>query len=221
VKESTLPEEDMIESKVRRGVDRRTFVHASHTPENALTWRTKGQRSHVLWPWREAVNRKFAERPRCLRLAWILDFLFGDDGFAFATDAWFERKIGLPINKVQETLLALERGEAIIRASAIVDDKAQRRIWPSSLIIPPTVGDMDTPHPGTKTPPTVGGHTKYYRKNSRENGLSTTARAALRDAELRESKTQDREWIRANGAMAEGPAKPHPSLPSSPRGEDL
>lgn len=205
MKELKLSEEDASESEAKQRPDRRTFVHASHTPENAVTWRTKGQRSHVLWPWREAVSRKFAERPRCLRLAWLLDHLFGDYGFAFPTDAWVERKIGLPINKVQETLLALERGEAIIRASAIVDDRAQRRIWPNSLIIPPT----------------VGGHTKYYRKSSRENGLSTTARAAQRDAELRESKTQNCERMRANGAMAEGPAQPHPSLPSSPRGEDL
>jgi hypothetical protein len=205
----------------RHSLDRRTYVHASHTPPDALTWRTATQRNRVLWPWREAVNRKFAERPRCLRVAWLLDCLFGLDGYAFATDSWFERKIGLPINKVQEALLALEQGAAIIRASAIVYGKAQRRIWPNSLIIPPTVGDMDTPHGGSEIPPTVGRHTQYYKNNSRKNGLSTTALAALRDAELRESKAQDRQWMRANGASAEGPAQPHPSLPSSPRGEDL
>jgi hypothetical protein len=208
------------QSVTKRPLDRRTFVHASYSPPGALTWRTPAQRGKVLWSWREAVNRKFAERPRCLRVAWLLDCLFGSDGYAFATDSWFERKIGLPINKVQEALLALEQGVAIIRASAIVDDKAQRRIWPSSLIIPPTVGDMDTPHGGCVIPPTVGGHTKYYRKNSQKNGLSTTAQAALRDAELRESKIHNREWMRANGAKAEGPAQPHPSLPCAPRGED-
>jgi hypothetical protein len=215
-----LSEADVRESKAPRGADRRNFVHASHTPPDALAWRTPAQRNKALWPWREAVNRKFAERPRCLRVAWLLDCLFGEDGYAFATDSWFERKICLPVNKVQEALLALEQGLAIIRASAIVEGKAQRRIWPSSLIIPPTVGNMDTPHRGCEIPPTVGRHTQYYRKSSQKNGLSTTALAARRAATLRETKGQDRESMRADGALAEGPAKPHPAL-TNRRAEDL
>jgi hypothetical protein len=198
------------DSPARRSADRRTFVHESYTPADALTWRTARQRNLALWPWRKAVNREFAERARCLRVAWVLDIMFGSDGFAFMADSWFEREVGLPINKVQEALLALEQGGAIIRASTYIEGKAQRRIWPSALILPPTVGDSDTPHRGIEIPPTAGRHTQYYRKNGGNNGLSSTAMAALKESNIRNTKRLDREGMRAKGAMAGGPAKPHP-----------
>lgn len=200
----------------RQSADKRKFVHESHVPEGALTWRSAKQRNVALWAWRNAVSREFAERPRCLRVAWSLDSLFGGDGFAFPADSWFERRIGLPVNKVQQALLALENGGAIIRASAIVDGLAQRRIWPSSQIIPPTVGGDDTPHRGMNIPPTVGGHTQYYKKNRSKSPFSNTLSLARRDAELREAKSQNVSWMRGVDAPAVGPAEPYPEARCSP-----
>ena len=63
----------------------------------------------------------------------------------------------MPVNKVQQVLKDLEDAGAIVRASSFVAGKAQRRIWPSTKIIPPVVGGI---HPPTTTgliPPTAGG----------------------------------------------------------------
>ena len=85
-------------------------------------------------------------------------------GFAYATDGYLSRKLGIPANKIQASLCELESGGAIIRASVFVRGEAQRRIWPSSEIIkrsPPVTGGVDTPRHRSEHPPLLGGQNTY------------------------------------------------------------
>jgi hypothetical protein len=97
----------------------------------------------------------FAERPRCLRVAWALDGLFnGKSGYAYPVNAHLANMTGLPINKVQEALLTLESDCAIVRLTIVrPNGQEQRVIYPANALIPtPTVGVGVTPTVG------VGGH---------------------------------------------------------------
>ena len=110
-----------------------------------------------------------------MRVAWTLEWLFCDDGYAFPGDTYLSRKLDIPINKIQSCLTDLERGGAIIRASVFVNGKPERHIWPSSKII-----EVHTPR---------NRGTEYLRKAPpRQNRrlTTTTQDAARRDAELRE-----------------------------------
>ena len=111
-------------------------------PSGALTWGSAAERNRKLIPWRRAISMTFAERPRCLRVAWALDGLFnGKCGYAYPVNADLTNMTGLPINKVQDTLLALESDGAILRITRVSGGRRQRLIYPATALLPtPTVG---------------------------------------------------------------------------------
>jgi hypothetical protein len=141
-------------------------------PEHALTWKTSAQRAARMYNWQCAVMTKFNINHRVLRIAWLLFSLFQKEGYAYATDSYISKKLGIQINHVQAALTALERAGAIARASWFVDGKPQRRIWPSTKIIPPTAGGIYSPCWGVSIPPAAG--VKYpLRQGDRFNTKST------------------------------------------------
>src|SRR6516225_5324139 len=113
-------------------------------PPGALTWASGAERNRKLIPWRRAISMTFAERPRCLRVAWALDGLFnGKSGYAYPGNHGLANMTGLPINKVQDALLALESGGAILRITLVTPGGGwpQRLIYPATALLPtPTVG---------------------------------------------------------------------------------
>jgi len=184
--------------RVRR--QQRRFIKDGASPDEALRWFSPRQKTRSLRQWRQITGKLFAEHGRCLRIAWTLEWLFGQDGFAYPTDTFLSRELGIPIKKVQSGLLALEKGGVIIRMSVFVNGKVERRIWPSKANIPPTVGNMDTPHDGLNIPPTVGRQNTQEGKRSSRVNLSSTALAARRSADLAEQKRKDRESETEQGA---------------------
>lgn len=183
--------------QVRR--QQRRFIKDSVSPPNALRWFTSKQKTRLLRQWRSATSRKFAEHARCLRIAWALEWLFGKEGYAFPTDAFLSRELGMPINKVQAGLLALERKQSIIRMSVFVDGKAERRIWPSGADIHPMVGNTDTPHHAADLYPTVGRQNLQEGKRQRKAILSNTVLQARRAAEINHRR-QSRGFEEPDGA---------------------
>src|SRR5215472_5044489 len=124
-------------------------------PAGALTWGSAAEHNRKLIPWRRAISMTFAERPRCLRVAWALDGLFnGKSGYAYPVNADLANMTGLPINKVQDTLLALESDGAILRITRVTSGgRRERLIYPATALLPtPAVGVAVTPTMG------VGGH---------------------------------------------------------------
>lgn len=178
----------------------RRFIDARDIPANAIRWRTPAEKAKRLDAWRMAVGRHFASSARVLRVAWTLEWMFGPEGFAFATDAYLERKLGIPVIKIQAALQELEKAGAVIRASVFIRDKAQRRVWPSTEIVAaifPTVGNIDTPHGGLKPIP-HGGETEDLLRGQRPKTrqFSSTVNDARKAAELREAKVRERERLR-------------------------
>jgi len=171
-----------------RSPSRRRFIREGSRPAEALIWANNRTRPHALRKWRCAVSAAISDRPRCLRVAWTLEWLFGVNGYAYPTDSFLARELGIQIKHVQAALQHLEKVGAIIRASVFVNGRPERRIWPSSAIIPPTVGNTDTPHDGADLPPVTGRQNTQEGKNTRRMFISSTANAARRDAELREAK---------------------------------
>ena len=88
----------------------------------------------------------FAEQPRCLRVAWALDLLFNaKSGYAYPLNKQLANMTGLPVNKLQEALLTLERDGAIVRMFLVQPNgRKQRVIYPATTLLPaevtPTVG---------------------------------------------------------------------------------
>ncbi|MBR1270449.1 hypothetical protein JQ629_23520 [Bradyrhizobium sp. AUGA SZCCT0222] len=171
---------------------KRRFIKPSEVPEKAITWRTAAERAQQLDRWRTAVGRHFAGSSRVLRVAWTLEWMFGlKQGYAFCTDGFLERKLDIPIIKIQAALLELERAGAIIRASVFDRNRAQRRIWASSelpaTMFPTVGGNTNIPHGGSKTIPHDGG-TESSTKESRFSKIrfSATHEAARKDAAIRE-----------------------------------
>lgn len=93
---------------VRR--QQRRFISEDATPDSALTWRGNRARGKALRLWRGAVSKGFSARPRCLRVAWMLEWLFGKDGYAFPTDGFLAVELSMNPDHVQEALKDLERG---------------------------------------------------------------------------------------------------------------
>jgi hypothetical protein len=157
------------------------------TPDDALTWKTPRQRSTRMFAWQIEVMAKFCTSPRALRIAWLLASLSMKEGYAYPTDSYISKTLDIQLNHVQAALAELERAGAIVRASRFVKKKPQRRIWPSTKIIPPTAGGIHTPHGGTQDTPHGGGtdsiEQPHARRASRE---SSTQRSARLDAERRE-----------------------------------
>jgi hypothetical protein len=116
-------------------------------PASALTWNSRTQRNRLLQVWRGAIFSAFGDQARCIRLAWVLADLFhAEKGYAFASDPYLATATGLPVNKLQATLTGLDRGGGIVRTHVFQPNgRSQRRIYPASTLIPPTVGGMDTP----------------------------------------------------------------------------
>jgi hypothetical protein len=185
---------------------KRKFIPAGSYPATALVWSGNRARSKALWLWRINVSKSFSSRPRCLRVAWILEWLFGRDGYAFPTDGFIAGQIDMDVDHVQAAMTDLERGKAIIRASVFIDGRPQRRIWPSSEIIPPGAGGRDTPSGRSDIPPGAGGQNTQEGKRTPKVFLSRTVLEARRAAQINE----DRERMRGEDALAEGPAKPYP-----------
>ncbi|MDE3179293.1 MAG: hypothetical protein KGM47_06490 [Acidobacteriota bacterium] len=196
-----------------RAKSQRKFIPLNATPPLALKWVTSRERKDVLVSWMIATGKKFAEYPRCLRVAWALQGLVGTNGYAFPTDAYLSKQLGIPAKKIQEALHQLDKGGAIIRCGVFTKTgRDERRIWLSSENIPPeeippTMGDMDTPHHRSEIPPTMGGQ-KYknrnYTVNSRPSPTQLQARRASEIREQRSLRTRD------EGALAEGTAKRRP-----------
>lgn len=200
-----------ISSDERR---RRKFIKRDGYPTTALIWHNNRAKSLALRKWRAAVSRAFSAQASCLRVAWILEWLFGKDGFAYPTDAFIAHETGMALKHVQQAMTALERGGAIIRASVFIDGRPQRRIWPSSLVIPPDVGGMDTPKNAPVIPPNFGGQISQEGKRHGQVYLSRTVLEARRAAQIREQRSIER--MRGEDALADGPAKPHPEHVSQP-----
>jgi hypothetical protein len=161
------------------------------TPDEALTWKNAKQRSVRMFEWHCAVSNQFAASVRVIRIAWLLGMLCLREGYAFSTDTYISNTLGIPLNKVQQALTELERAGAIVRASHFVGGKAQRRIWPSTKIIPPTAGGIHTPRDDQSDTPHGGGTDSIEHPRKRKTArISSTADAAKRDAEMRESRAQ-------------------------------
>jgi hypothetical protein len=116
------------------------------TPNEALTWNTAPQRSRRMFAWRLAVMNRFDSSIRVVRVAWLLDSLCQKKGYAYATDSYVGKTLGMDLRSVQKALTELERAGAIARASLFVEGKPERRIWPSTKIIPATVDGIHTGH---------------------------------------------------------------------------
>jgi hypothetical protein len=173
------------------------------TPKHAMTWRNTKQRATLMFDWRCAVMNKFECSARVLRVAWLLDCLFWKLGYCYATDAYIGEKLGIQLNHVQAALAKLEKDGAIIRASSYVRRRAQRRIWPSAQIVPPTAGGIHTPHGGTRDTPHGGGTDSIGKKpTSKSVRISTTAEAARRDAERRELRRAPQDLAGRQGPEA-------------------
>jgi hypothetical protein len=110
-----------------------------------------------MFGWQCAVTTKFASSARAVRIAWLISLLCQKEGYAFAADSYISKTLSIPVNKVQQALTELERAGAIVRASSFVDGKPQRRIWPSTKIIPPRRGVSIPPGTTGLIPPTAGG----------------------------------------------------------------
>jgi hypothetical protein len=117
------------------------------TPDGALTWASAEQRKRALQRWRRAILATFGDSSRALRVAWVLADLFNvKSGYAFPSDRHLAEETGLRLNKLQETLTALERDGAILRVHRVqADGRTHRHIYPSRKFIPPTVGGGGTP----------------------------------------------------------------------------
>jgi hypothetical protein len=126
----------------------RTFrvMSGDSIPPAVLTWNSRAQRNRLLQVWRCAIFSVFGDQARCVRMAWVLADLFhGDRGYAHASDPYLGTSTCLPLNKVQATLTALDRGGAIVRSHVFQNGRSQRRIYPSSTLLPPDTGGADTP----------------------------------------------------------------------------
>ncbi|MCP2207730.1 hypothetical protein [Bradyrhizobium diazoefficiens] len=154
------------------------------TPNEALTWNSARVRSKLMFAWQCAVVAKFKGSGQTLSVAWLLFSLCQKEGYAYATDAYIGRALGVQVNHVQAALSALEKAGAIVRASSFVHGKPQRRIWPAAKIIPPISGGMDTPDIRTEDTPHIRGTDSIRnQRTSKSVRISSTAEAARRDAE--------------------------------------
>ena len=122
-------------------------------PSDTLTWASAAERNRLLKLWRHAVIVRFGERPRCIRLAWVLMDLFNvKSGYAFPTNYYLAEETNMWVSHVGETLLILESGGAIIRAEIAnpAIGQPQRIIYPATAIIPRPALGQGEPHLGAE-----------------------------------------------------------------------
>jgi hypothetical protein len=106
-------------------------------PSGALSWRSAAGRSKQLRFWRRAVTAVFGVGE--IRVAWALADLFNiERGYAFARNAILAKETSMPINRVQDALLILQKGGAILRWNIPMNGKRWRVIYPAAAIITAT-----------------------------------------------------------------------------------
>jgi len=186
---SALPSTLSETQKARR--QQRKFIKNGTVPNGALVWRGSRARNKVIHLWRIGTSRNFSSRPRCLRVAWLLEWLFGKDGFAYPTDAFIGRELNMTIDHVQEALKDLDRGGAIIRASVFVGGQPQRRIWPNVAIIPPDARGTVTPRQRGDIPPDARGQTSQERNYQQKLFLSRTVMEARRASQINQRRRSE------------------------------
>jgi hypothetical protein len=123
-------------------------------PPHVLSWRSASERNRKLRAWQRAVLTTFGEQPRALRIAWVLHSLFNvRTGFAHPSNPYLARETGLLVNKVQDGLMTLEKGGAIVRVVTRSNSVTRREIYPAATLVgrTPTVGVRGDPqHPGVQ-----------------------------------------------------------------------
>jgi hypothetical protein len=162
------------------------------SPPGALTWKSSAERNRQLRIWRRAVFAIFGERPRCIRLAWVLTNLFNvNRGYAFPTNQYLAEATNMWVSHLREALLILESGGAIIRANVTnpTTDQIQRVIYPAAAIIPrPALGhEGRSPNLGQRGEPQQAGHQNLRRTPRIQSSQIALAKAdsARRDEHKR------------------------------------
>jgi hypothetical protein len=172
---------------------KRIIIKDGETPEGALVWSDPATKARALHNWRRGIMRRWSGQARALRIAWALEWKFANEGYAFPSDQHLAQETGLPLNKAQQALTDLERGRAIIRVHLRASNgNLARRIYPALAVAelaPPKLGGINAPQGGTKSPPRLGGYNTYGKAR---RGLSSTAQAALLDANRREAASAPR-----------------------------
>jgi hypothetical protein len=106
---------------------------AYSAPPGALTWRSALERKRVLRVWRRVVLTRFGERPRALRVAWVLEGLFNTKtGHAFPSNEYLRDETGMSVSDVQKGLHDLD-GEVIIRVVERARN-TKRTLWPKRVL---------------------------------------------------------------------------------------
>jgi len=187
-------------------------------PSDTLTWASAAERNRLLKLWRHAVIVRFGERPRCIRLAWVLMDLFNvKSGYAFPTNYYLAEETNMWVSHVGETLLILESGGAIIRAEIAnpAIGQPQRIIYPATAIIPrPALGQGGrSPTLGQRGEPQQPGHQNLRRIPRIQSSQIALAKA---DSERRDERTRHGECGSASAlepasAAAVGPEDGHPT----------
>jgi hypothetical protein len=193
---------------LHRGLRTFRVVPSDHWPAGALAWTSARQRGVLRRLWRIAVMRRFSESSRVLRLAWALQELAADKGYAFSTDAHLASETRVPAGKVERALKELQDAGCIIRVHVSKSGRFQRRIFLAAAIIGPTLDGRQS-EPGT--PATVAGQdtlhggpfgtlhgggtedtrkTRAYRYPRNYTVRSTVAEAAEADAARRAARAR-------------------------------
>jgi hypothetical protein len=151
-----------------------------NAPPGAMIWADKSAKQHRLREWRQGVGRKFGEAPRVLRVAWTLEWLFTDEGYAFASDSFLARETGLHVDSVSKALTALQRGGAIHRVRTGCGRKAERRIYPMVAVAQEISARL-----AGEISAKLAGQNPYRTRLAQKFGLTSTMEQARRDAERR------------------------------------
>lgn len=163
---------------------KRTIVHRSHVPDGALRWSGRAEKAERLMSWRRGILRHFRGKGTALGVAWELQGLFSDDGFAYPSDGFLAEVVGVPRNRIQAVLAEMEKVGAIVRAHAIVGRKVERRIFPGAK-----VADEQHLKFGCSVHPKFGSH-NTNRKTASVSGDPIAL--ARRDAERRAKRDRER-----------------------------
>ena len=186
---------------------RRCFVRDGELPEHALTWPSSKQRTAKICAWRTAVIGRYSESARPLRIAWTIEGLAVKKGYAYCSDSYLSKTLGIHTTGIQRGLTELERDGVIVRASVFTGAaEPERRIWLSSKItggVPATTAGRGTRY-GDSEPTRYdsGTESKQYTLTSTTRPSSTQV-AAKKAAELRQRSALKRGagamsvWIRA------------------------
>src|SRR5262245_39118306 len=83
---------------------KRPLIKATDRPAGVLNWSTKREKREALWTWRRSVCNELNKDARAIRLAWLLQQLVTDDGFAFPSNDYLAKEIGSNATKVQASL---------------------------------------------------------------------------------------------------------------------